>query len=70
MFWGGGFKAGVYPDLVISRMGICVLLDPYERIIADKGYEDAQYFIYPATERGDNALLKKILVDTKTVMPD
>ena len=29
VFWGGGFKAGLYPDLVISRMGIFLLLDPY-----------------------------------------
>ena len=60
VFWGGGFKAGVYPDLVIARKGICLLLEPYEKILADKGYEDARYFIYPATERGDNALLKNI----------
>ena len=38
VYWGGGYPAGKYPDLVIARMGIIPLLRPGKKIIADKGY--------------------------------
>ena len=66
MYWGDGFKAGIFPDIEIARRGICLLLDPGEKILADKGYQDPFYFVYPATERDDNVLLKKFQLEMKT----
>lgn len=60
VYWGGGYPAGQYPDLVIARMGIIPLLRPGEKIIADKGYADTNYFIFPTDLRGDNSLIKKV----------
>ena len=60
VYWSGGDKAGKYDDLSLARRGICRLINPGEKILADKGYRDARYFVYPTNIRGDNALLKKI----------
>ena len=60
VYWSGGDKAGKYDDLSLARRGICRLLNPGEKVLADKGYRDARYFVYPTNIRGDNSLLKKI----------
>ena len=60
VYWSGGDGAGVYNDLEIARNGVVHLLDSGERILADKGYKDDRYFIYPSDLRGDNCMIKKI----------
>ena len=60
VYWGGGYPAGKYPDLVIVRMGIVPLLLPGEKVIANKGYGDTNYFIFPTNLRKDNSLINKV----------
>ena len=60
VYWGGGYPAGMHNDLELARIGIVPLLQPGEKVIADKGYEDRNYFIFPTDLRGDNSLIKKI----------
>ena len=60
VYWGGGYPAGKYNDLQQAQMGILPLLPAGEKILADKGYNDKKYFIYPIDLRGDNSLIKKI----------
>ena len=60
VYWSGGEKAGEFPDIVIARNGILHLIDEGEMILADKGYNDKQYFIFPSDLRGDNTVIKKI----------
>ena len=60
VYWSGGEKAGEFPDLKLARNGILHLIDEGEMIIADKGYNDHRYFIFPTDLRGDNYMIKKI----------
>ena len=67
VYWSGGDGAGVYPDLMIARNRIVHLLDPGEKILADKDYKDDRYFIYPSDLRGDNVVIKKMTARHKNI---
>lgn len=41
----GGYPCGEYPDLKLAREAYTLLVNPGEMTIADKGYNDALYFI-------------------------
>lgn len=41
----GGYPCGLYPDLKLAREAYVDLVNPGERSVADKGYNDAIYFI-------------------------
>ena len=60
VYWGGGYPAGKYKDLQQAQMGILPLLPSGGKILANKGYNDQNYFIYPTDSRGDNSLIKNI----------
>lgn len=44
----GGYPCGDWPDLRIARDNFVNFLEPSEKALADKGYNDAQYFILPS----------------------
>lgn len=41
----GGYPCGLYPDLKLAREAYVLLVNPGELTVADKGYNDALYFI-------------------------
>lgn len=43
----GGFPCGAYPDLKIARELFVDFLEPGERAMADRGYNDPTYFLLP-----------------------
>lgn len=46
--WGyGGYPCGAYPDLKLTRVFLTGQLDPNEKVLADRGYNDPNYFILP-----------------------
>ena len=60
VYWSGGGKSGVVPDITLAKNWIVNLIDEGEKIIPDKGYRDDEYFIYSSDVRGDNSVIKKI----------
>jgi hypothetical protein len=62
----GGFPCGK-SDLTIAREHLVHLLSPGEKIIADKIYQDAQYFITPRTFPYELDLQKQIRARHETV---
>lgn len=46
----GGYPCGAYPDLRLAREMFVTFLEPGERTMADRGYNDATYFILPTIE--------------------
>ncbi len=52
----GGLPCGKWPDLRLFRNSLIEALLPGERIIADRGYSDPDYFDVP---NGNNDLKKK-----------
>lgn len=48
MVWAhGGFPCGAYPDLKLAKELFVEFLDEGERVMADRGYNDRQFFILP-----------------------
>jgi hypothetical protein len=48
IFWAhGGLPCGAWPDLRLARDAIIHVLDPGERIIADRGYRDQIVLTFP-----------------------
>lgn len=43
----GGVPCGQYPDLSLARLAYTSSVDDGELTIADDGYQDPEYFIYP-----------------------
>ena len=43
----GGVPAGAWPDLALARERFRHVLPRNERALADKGYRDERYFLYP-----------------------
>lgn len=61
---------GEWPDLRLARNAFVDMMDVDEgkRAIADKGYADANYFIYPNNAQGvDAAKQKRIMARHETV---
>lgn len=46
LIWAhGGYPCGIYPDLKLAREAFVLSVNPGELTLADKGYNDAQFFI-------------------------
>ena len=45
----GGVPCGEYSDLALARASYIDMVGPMELTIADKGYRDDNFFIYPST---------------------
>lgn len=58
----GGVPCGEWPDLRLARNAIIEAIQPTEFIIADRGYNDAQYFDFVP-----NLQKKRILARHETV---
>jgi hypothetical protein len=43
----GGYPCGEFPDLKLAREMYIEMVDDNEMTMADNGYKDADYFIYP-----------------------
>lgn len=61
----GGYPAGSYPDLKLARELYIPSLPPGEKTIADRGYNDTNFFVTPRNE--DDYALKIILSRHETV---
>lgn len=67
VYIGGGVPAGEYPDLRLARAGFVQMLTRGERALADKGYRDGAYFMFPyehpydQSESEFNALNKRFM---------
>lgn len=61
----GGFPCGAYPDLKIAKDLFIQFLDENEKTMADKGYNDRNYFILPNEQ--NNVRHKKIMSRHETV---
>lgn len=66
----GGFPCGANPDITIARSEFVYQLLDNERAVADDGYRDMNYFVFPAEFPHDDALrtaLKSILSRHETL---
>lgn len=64
----GAVPCGAWPDLKLAKEGFTEMLLPGERAIADKGYRDANYFIYPHPDADiDVVRQKQIMARHETV---
>lgn len=61
----GGVPCGEWPDLRLARNALIEALRPGERVIADRGYNDHNYFDTPNVYGGQ--LMKQILARHETV---
>lgn len=65
--WGhGGVPCGQYSDLKLAREVFVNMLDPNERVIADDGYIDDNYFINPRNAPNYHKI-KRILARHETI---
>jgi hypothetical protein len=62
----GGLPCGEWSDLRLARDAIIHVLDPGERIIADRGYRDQTFFDIPNGNEDDEQK-RKILARHETV---
>ena len=62
----GGLPCGARPDLRLARDAFIHVLDPGERIIADRGYRDQTFFDIPDGSKDDEQK-RKILARHETV---
>ena len=62
----GGLPCGARPDLRLARDAFIHVLDPGERIIADRGYRDQTFFDIPDGSEDDEQK-RKILAWHETV---
>lgn len=58
---------GENPDLVLARSLYTASVDENELTIADNGYQDREYFIYPRAYPNDSILIGKIRARHETV---
>ncbi|KAK4009233.1 hypothetical protein OUZ56_018349 [Daphnia magna] len=63
----GGLPCGAWPDLRLARDAIIHVLDPGERIIADRGYRDQTFFDMPNGSEDDEQK-RKILARHQTLV--
>lgn len=46
VLWNGGYPCGEFPDLKLARELFTDFLEPGERALADKGYNDRNFLFY------------------------
>lgn len=63
----GGVPCGEYSDLVLARDLYIYAVDQGEKTIADEGYNDGNYFIYPESDPPSGAMQKRIMARHETV---
>ncbi|KAG9414463.1 hypothetical protein AC1031_013822 [Aphanomyces cochlioides] len=62
----GGMPCGSWPDLRLARDAYCSSVEPNEMTLADRGYADPHYFIYPRPGRADVRRQKEIMARHET----
>ncbi|KAG9404512.1 hypothetical protein AC1031_004720 [Aphanomyces cochlioides] len=62
----GGLPCGEWPDLRLARDAYIYAVNRGEKTLADRGYADPSYFVYPSDERRDNARQKQIMARHET----
>ena len=63
----GGLPAGDFPDLRMAKMAFVTFLENGEKALADKGYRDSNYFIFPNRDFPDNAQHKRLMARHETI---
>ncbi len=63
----GGYPCGRWPDLKIARDLLIHKLGTDEKVIADDGYQDKKYFIFPKGYPNINKYLKQVMSRHETV---
>ncbi len=63
----GGFPCGAWPDLKLARDLYLHSINLGEKTIADDGYGDRDYFIYPRAYPHINRYLKKVMSRHETI---
>ena len=63
----GGLPCGDWPDLRLARNAFVEFLEPNEKALADKGYNDTDHFVFPSDSRNDNKRQKVIMARHETV---
>ena len=67
VWFNGGYKAGYFNDLQLARQGFTSELQPGERVVADKGYNDKEFFVTPLCPSYNKKLLKAIMARHENV---
>ncbi|KAH9053463.1 hypothetical protein Ae201684P_015230 [Aphanomyces euteiches] len=62
----GGVPCGSWPDLRLARDAFCSFVGPNEMTLADRGYCDPRYFIYPRPGRDDVRRQKEVMARHET----
>ena len=63
----GGVPCGSYSDLRLAREAYVQMVEAHEKTIADDGYKDRRYFIYPSLRPECGAQLKSIMARHETL---
>ncbi|KAJ3117946.1 hypothetical protein HK098_006075 [Nowakowskiella sp. JEL0407] len=63
----GGLPCGDWPDLRLARNAYTDMVEAGEMTLADKGYRDEQYFIFPSDGDKSSHRQKKIMARHETV---
>lgn len=63
----GGVPCGEFSDLKLAREAYIFAVEEDELTLADKGYNDMQYFVYPVTNDSTAARQKEIMARHETV---
>lgn len=63
----GGFPCGAFPDLKIAREAYIYAVEENEMTLADRGYNDEKYFIFPSTNDFSSAQQKKFMARHETI---
>lgn len=63
----GGKPCGAWPDLRLARDSFVEFLDEGEKAVADKGYRDEDYFIFPKADDVNAPRQKEIMARHETI---
>jgi hypothetical protein len=63
----GGVPCGSWPDLVLARDLYTSMVEDGEMTVADEGYNDVNFFIFPANNPDSAALQKRIMARHETI---
>lgn len=67
MWAHGGLPCGEWSDLRLSRNAYINMVQEEEYTIADKGYNDTQYFLFPTKDNTRTRKIRTILARHETI---